>query len=665
MNSRLFIILLLVLGQTCFAQSQSLIASFVGSFATFFNPFQYIEDYQTSLNLILAVTLKWGAGLVVVMLGFELARRYFTESGFSLTNSIRTFVFAGFIMVILYPIQPASKVSSTPGAYTYETIFLGGILAPLDNLTTTLATSNMKTQLNQQQDYLNSVAKNLQENKLKLAASLLTSNLMDILIGPLVIIGWAIAWVMSFYIDIVCSLLYVVGPLFIPFFVFKPLSSIAWSWFRTFISYPMMAIFGNIIFTMMCSQNIYVEAVNMASANKVLHAIPYLIIQILVMIMIPSIVSGIMSSVAPSITAAAKSFAGGVKSSADTVKGAAAAYGIATAAAHVSQGAALYNAGVSSASPRLLESGQAMINRGTQMQFASEQKFRQAMPTVATLLSVGSEPSGSFARQASRMTPDQQRTAMTQTIRATEGVAAAAQFRQDTLPGGPGDGLSAGPLRHNTNLQQGFGTAAQRARQAIEANRSFDIQSIKDASSLSPQTPFRFDKNSGAGNVKMVSEAASKQYGVPAANVLASWMKESGFEAKSETGVFSKDLEANMERAIQESGLSSQMKPNTAEEPGNHASNIGEVMQFNKGMDFDYTKNTPENNRLLMTQYTRERFDENEAKHFETAAGWQEANITATGGGMKSIHDAVVEVYKKAGLDYGKFAEQHGGTLNG
>lgn len=665
MNKRLFILIVLVFGQLCFAQSQSLVASFVGSFATFFNPFQYIKDYQTGLNEILAVTLKWGAGLVVVLLGFEFARRYFTESGFSLSNSIRTFVFAGGIMMVLYPIQTTKVSGAKADPYIYETIFVGGILSPLDNLTTTLAKSNQKKQVDQQQDYVNSLAKNLQENKLKLAASLLTSKYLDIIIGPLVILGWAIAWVMSFYVDIVCALLYVVGPLFIPFFVFKPMSSIAWSWFRTFISYPIMAIFGNIIFTMMCSQNIYVDSVTLASGNKILHAVPYLLTQILVMIMIPSIVSGIMSSVAPSITAAAKTFAGGVKSTADTVKGATAAYGIVSAASHVSQGAAMYNAGVSSASPRLLESGQAMINRGTQMQLASEQKFRQAMPTVATLLSVGSEPSGSFARQASRMSPEQQRSAMAQSIQATEGIAAANQFRQDTLPGGPGEGLAAGPLRHNTNLQQGFGTAAQRAKLAIDANRQSNIHSLRDANFLSANKKFDISSNSLDGNLNLMAEAYAKKCGVPAANRLAENLKKIGFNPRSYTGDLSQDLQTNLEEAQRLNSLVGNSRELSTSGPGANAYTLSEVTQFNKGMDFDFTLNTPENNRGLMKEYTRERFNEQEASLFEKVATSQNANITAVGGGMKSIHDAVVEVYKNAGVDYGKMHTQNGGTENG
>lgn len=663
MNKRTITLMVLLLSSISLAQVTSPTTSFVGSFATFFNPLQYIHDSQNSLNGILAVTLKWGAGLVVVLMGLEFARRYFTEEGFSLSNSIRTFVLAGGIMVILYPIKQ-NVVNSTgnsgnsgslpsAGAYTYETFFANGMLFPLDQLTTDLAKSNMRNQLDQQQNYLNSLGSNLQNNKLKLAVSLLASNYVDIIVAPLVILGWAIAWVMSFYIDIVCALLYAVGPLFIPFFVFRPMSSIGWSWLRTFISYPIMAIFGNVIFTMMCSQNIYVEAVNLASANKFLHAVPYLLTQVLVMIMIPSIVSGIMSSVAPSITAAAKSFAGGMKTAADTVQGSAAALGMASASSQVAQGITMYQSGVSASSPDLLEKGQAMINRGTQLQFASEERFRKALPTVASVLSVGNEPHGSYARRAATMSPEEQRSAMAHAIQNVDGVEASAQFREDTQPGGPGQGLAAGALPRAMDFQQGFSTAAQRARRAIESSRPMELSSLRDVQSLGGKTPFRFENNSQAGNSRILAEMASQRFGVPGAQKISDWMTDSGFTARSETGSFKEDAEANLAQALKESGLSEELRPNSPEAPGDHAHTLAEVTQFNKGMDFDFTKNTPENNRRLLKEYTKERFGNREAEHFENAAAWQEANITVKGGGMKTIHEAVVQVYQKAGLEYG------------
>jgi type IV secretory pathway TrbL component len=239
-------------------------------------------------SAIVAAVGKFGIALFLSMFLFEAFRRLLSGNGLHFTNSVRLYVSSAPVAVIL-------GLAVTGG---YETLITTIVITPIEAVVNSVMSIGSADLLNKFSLAYDKYAEANGEASSLLSFMAITSlSIPVILANAFILISLVIIWVMSLYISVMCTVVMCLGPLFLPFLVFQPLSQIGWNWVRTMIAYPMMCIVGAVVTSLLMGANMLNFTVETGQSASYLVSIATSIMFILVIIMVPSITNGFMQGV--------------------------------------------------------------------------------------------------------------------------------------------------------------------------------------------------------------------------------------------------------------------------------------------------------------------------------------------------------------------------------
>jgi TrbL/VirB6 plasmid conjugal transfer protein len=145
------------------------------------------------------------------------------------------------------------------------------------------------------------------------------------------VLALAMTWIVSIYQAALYTLWYLIGPILIPFFVFRPLRGVAVRWFRSLLAVSFMGVVGSVLFMLIQRSGWMMQAFASGHNNSYVTSLVFSAVCLLLMFSIPALSSAIFSGIEASLTRGAMA--------AGTL------FGAATASAVVAGGSAAYAAG--------------------------------------------------------------------------------------------------------------------------------------------------------------------------------------------------------------------------------------------------------------------------------------------------------------------------------
>lgn len=275
---------------------------------------------------IISVVGKFGIAIFFCMFAFEAARRLLSGQGLHFTEAIRFYATSIPVAVLL-------GLAVTGG---YEDVITGTVIKPIEAVVGAVMSSSSDEMLKKfSSAYDSYAATNQSSSTISSFIAIFSLSIPLIIANAGILVSLVIIWVMSLYISVMCTVVMCLGPLFLPFVIFQPLSQIGWNWVKTMIAYPMMCIVGAVATSLLMGANMLNFSVETGQSSSYLVSIATSIMFILVIIMVPSITNGFMEGVQAAPMAAGRALARGVSTG----------LGGAASAAVLTGGAATYVAG--------------------------------------------------------------------------------------------------------------------------------------------------------------------------------------------------------------------------------------------------------------------------------------------------------------------------------
>jgi hypothetical protein len=249
---------------------------------------------------------KFGIALFLALFMLEATRRMFSTEGLHFTNAIRLYATSAIVAVIL-----SMTLIGNSGDAIYvgfiETIFMKPIAAISQMLT-----SNSSAEVKERfvDAYAAYSKANQDSESFWSFIPFIDLNIGLFFANALVLLALMIAWAISIYVSLMCTVVLCLGPLFLPFLVFQPLSQIGWNWIRAMIAYPMMCLVGSATTAMIMRTELLKFTVSTGEDANYISSITASITLILVSLMVPSLTNSIVGGVAGSPRSAGRQLKG-------------------------------------------------------------------------------------------------------------------------------------------------------------------------------------------------------------------------------------------------------------------------------------------------------------------------------------------------------------------
>jgi hypothetical protein len=241
---------------------------------------------------MLGITCKYGMYLLMMFFLLQLAK---------LLLDRQTSIFDAF--KLFFPTIIIGTLISSP--LIFYTV-CGWLISPFEAVINQLKIYNVEMITIDRAEQLLEYGQEAQGNTLGMIGALAKASVSELLGNLLLTLAIVVSWIMSLYFSVMWTLFLVVGPLLVPCLIFAPLSSVAWNWLKTMISYPMMCLMGMILSVMMANIGFLSFATKEAGAGQMFTAIASSAMMIVCYAMIPTLGSSIVGGISSSFMGAAR-----------------------------------------------------------------------------------------------------------------------------------------------------------------------------------------------------------------------------------------------------------------------------------------------------------------------------------------------------------------------
>jgi type IV secretory pathway TrbL component len=279
----------------------------------------------------------FGIGLLIVFFLMEAIRRIINGQSLHFTEAVRLYA-------TTIPIAFVLSTAFIPNpAVDYTTLITTIFLKPVEVVVGALLNNSTNEYLKGFGDALDSYSQgNSGSSSTGSFLAIMNLSIPVIMANAFLLISLVITWVMSLYISIMCTVMLCLGPLFLPFLVFQPVSQIGWNWIRGMIAYPMMCIVGAVISTILMKTNMQAFTAQAGPSGHYITIVAASLILLIVNISVPSITNGIVGGIHSSPLGAMSALRTGA---AATYAGATGAFAGAGTGGAIAGGSAAYAAG--------------------------------------------------------------------------------------------------------------------------------------------------------------------------------------------------------------------------------------------------------------------------------------------------------------------------------
>ena len=114
----------------------------------------------------------------------------------------------------------------------------------------------------------------------------------------------ALFFVMSLYQGVLFAVWFFLGPILIPFFLYRPFRNVGWRWLSSLFAYSFMGVVGAVMYVLMAKTQFALASVGAGTAGDYITSLVYSVLIILMMIQIPGISTAIWDGVSSSMAQA-------------------------------------------------------------------------------------------------------------------------------------------------------------------------------------------------------------------------------------------------------------------------------------------------------------------------------------------------------------------------
>lgn len=582
-------------------------------------------------------------GGVVLAIGLfisEAARIYLGGGSLEIQDAL---VFYGKAIIVV-AVLGLAVTSGTAFAKFFSTVFF----APIEAITGIVKSASNASVLKQIADALADAGSANQDSKLSWFSKIVDLDISMLMVNFFMMFALVISWIISLYIGIMASMMVALGPICIPFMLFQPVSNVAWNWIKSMIAYPMMGVVGAIVTGMIMNSGMLKFAVDAGALGQNLTSIASSVILIIVMVSVPGVTNALFGGIVGSPMAAARSLGSamavgagaGAAMAGATLTGSAAASGAAgrmglsmagtpvvgedgrmSALRGVSQGAAKYGDYAGSTGRAMLESTFPGVKR-----FRDRLKAQRAASTEADAGS-GGTPRGRVAEQGLR----------------GEAAASSANARNEEVAARAP--VESGAAEQSTKVgENGKGTFAPNngfRESVVASENTFRAEAAAAKGANGKDWLGEISGWDEASRIKGMTNFVKVRYGNDMAEKFAEKMQDPKWKAagidlsKADSNSYDGVMSPAMYPLLEDMGI----KPAVV-------NSMTELGKKDRGAGWNFSMNSKDGNRAVMTDYVRSQAGDREAEMFSRALdpkadylSGRQANLAA------AVADAVDRVY--------------------